>query len=47
MFGGCGGCGFGGGDVCAVALGGGGALFGDEEGGAVVDGWELGLLVGE
>lgn len=33
-----------GGDVCAVALGGGGALFGDEEGGAVVDGCG-GLLV--
>lgn len=27
-----------GGDICAVALGGGGALFGDEEGDAVVDG---------
>lgn len=33
-----------GGDICAVALGGGGALFGDEEGGAVVDGCG-GLLV--
>lgn len=46
MFAGGGGCGLGGGDVCAVALRERGAMFGDEEGGAVVDGWELGLSVG-
>ena len=45
-FDGCGGGGLGGGDVCAVAWGGGGAWFGDEEGGAVGYGWEEVLVAG-